>query len=222
MQATLKTEDTGKIVEKAICDLIETPFGGKFKYAQEDVDEMILRLGLVYEQLVGYVHTGNVDNVYDFKKGERGLSVKTNKHNTDWKVCPQIIGQTTKKRFSAFFGLPDGSSVSDIKTFITTNTVRVLEAYVEKTFHCDVLYYNKGSDQVLWIEKISPLSFEGQELTFSHTEKQKDWNESTTLYMQGKALGEFQIHTHRDGVKFRFNLKSVLEIFKDSFRVSEF
>ena len=218
---TLKTEDTGKIAEKAICDLIETPFGGTFKYAQEDVDEMTIRLGPMYETLAGYVHTGNVDNVYDFKRGEKGLSVKTNKHDTDWKVCPQRIGQTTKKRFCAYFELPT-TDVDSIKTFLTTQTIRALTAYAVNTFHCDILYYNKGSDQVLLIEPIAAMSFEGHTLTFSHIEKQKAWNESTTLYIDGKPLGEFQIHTHRDGVKFRFQLKTVLDIFKDCFRVTEF
>ena len=40
----LLTEDTGKILEKAICDVYGTPYDGAFVYSQEEVDKLIPRV----------------------------------------------------------------------------------------------------------------------------------------------------------------------------------
>jgi hypothetical protein len=40
----LMTEDTGKILEKAICDVYGTPYDGEFMYSQEEVDKLIPRV----------------------------------------------------------------------------------------------------------------------------------------------------------------------------------
>ena len=42
--APLKTEDTGKIFEKAICDSFGIPYDGPFKYSQDEVNKLVPRL----------------------------------------------------------------------------------------------------------------------------------------------------------------------------------
>ena len=63
------------------------------------------------------------------------------------------------------------------------------------------------------------------EYVFSHIQKNKLWNESTTIFIRkrdgplSKALGEFQVHNHRDCIKFRFDLQTVLNEFPEYFDI---
>lgn len=215
------TEDLGKITEKALCVLADTPFDGAFKYSATDVEKMVERLRPITDRITGFVHSGRRSNLHDFEGPEgKALSVKTVKNKGQWKVCPQILGQTTRKKFAAARGI--SAEIPAIKTHILENTTSLLRVYEETTFHCPVLFYAKGENKALWIEHVAPIPWETVSLTFSHTEKAKEWNESTSLKIGGTSIGEFQIHSHRDGVKFRFNLKTLLTTFPACFSVREF
>jgi hypothetical protein len=215
------TEDLGKIAEKALCILAKTTFDGTFKYAATDVDTLVTRFHPMESLLAGFVHTGRRNNLHDFEAPDgRALSVKTIKNKGQWKVCPQILGQTTRKKFATERGIL--AEIPAIKEHILGDTVSLLRRYEETTFHCPVLFYTKGENKVLWIERVSPIPWDEVALTFSHIQKQKQWNESTSLKIGTTSLGEFQIHAHRDGVKFCFNLKALLQAFPASFSVREF
>jgi hypothetical protein len=153
--------------------------------------------------------------------------VKTNKHKNDWKICPQIIGQPTKKKFCEYFELPAKLSDAKIKEFITENTVKVLKSYFENSFHCPILYYNEAEDTVMIIKKKSDIQWDKIEYKFSYQKsKTGSWNESTTVYFEKESkcinIGEFQVHTNRDSIKFRFCLKNLLKNFEDNLEVIEF
>lgn len=215
------TEDLGKITEKALCVLAGTEFDGAFKYSAADVASTVERLRPIADRLAGFVHSGRRSNLHDFEAPDgRALSVKTVKNKGQWKVCPQILGQTTRKKFAAARGI--STEIPAIKAHILAETAALLRVYEETTFHCPVLFYAKGENKVLWIEHVAPIPWETVALTFSHIEKAKEWNESTSLKIGGTSLGEFQIHAHRDGVKFRFNLKTLLAAFPACFSVREF
>lgn len=64
----LKTEDTGKIFEKAICDAYGIPYDGPFQYSQADVDKLTPRLKrLVTDNLFPMcAHTASKGARYDF------------------------------------------------------------------------------------------------------------------------------------------------------------
>lgn len=213
----LMTEDLGKTAEYAICLLLNTPFGGTFKYPLARAERLRDRLTPALPRLTGFKHTGRTSNEYDFQNAETGgrLSVKTTKGSA-WKVCPQNIGQTTKKRFCEAFSLALGDSPA-IKAFIRENLPTLLNTYMERTFHCPMLFYNESSDTCLFIEIKEPISWALKPLTLS---RNADWNESTTLKIDGRTIGEFQIHNHRDGVKFRFDLKNLLHVFPEHFTVT--
>ena len=92
------------------------------------------------------------------------------------------------------------------------------------TFHCKVLYYNEKLSELKIIILISQPNWNKYPVEFSHIIKKKEWNESTTIYLKVTeekhiTLGEFQIHNHRDGIKFRFDLKGILACFPESFAV---
>ena len=238
----LLTEDLGKKTEYALCLLLDIPYVSKsgYKYSIEEAEKIKERLSKVKEYLSydEFTHTGESSKLYDFTgKDNNHLSVKTNKHKNDWKICPQIIGQPTKKKFCEYFELPIKCSDAKIKEFITENTVKVLKAYFENSFHCPILYYNEEEDTVMIIKKKSDIEWDKIDYKFSYQKsKTGSWNESTTVYFEKESkaiidsvsdskainIGEFQVHTNRDAIKFRFCLKNLIKNFKDNLEVIEF
>jgi hypothetical protein len=253
---SVKTEDLGKSVEYAICEVLETKFNGKFSYCQERVQKLKNRFKFLQELFEGYAHVGHKDNLNDFEKESKGssedsvflehLSVKTTKKKNDWKICPQLIGQPTRFTFCQKFGLDLGSeenpkskkavlSDAKLKDYILENISNLMKEYTKTTFHCPIFFYNEESDKALIIKKTSTIPWESSEFRFSHLGEKKGkkvcgvakaWNESTTLYIRKKdeniPIGEFQFHQHRDCIKFRFHLKNVLDVFKESFDVKTY
>ena len=231
----LQTEDTGKILERALCYALQTPFNGNFKYSEEKATSLAAKLAPLKSTLTGYKHTGDHNNLYDFMKSpEEHLSVKSVKHKSSWKICPQIIGQTTKKKFCERFAVattpttqsPQTTPEQSIKTYIENNTIALLEAYVSTTFHSPVLFYCEDTQEILLISLTTPINWSSHNLEFLHKKKNKPWNESTTLKIiddtKEYSLGEFQIHNHRDGVKFRFDLKTLINVLSANFTVKKY
>lgn len=222
-RARVVTEDLGKIAEKALCDLIGTPYNMKFKYPQARVDTLKPRFTSLAEELSGYKHTGNVDDLNDFTSadGSKHLSVKTTKKG--WKVCPQVIGQPARSTFCPTFGLPVDSTNEQIKAYIETNVGSMIPRYIQTTFHCPVLFYCEKTNLCQLITLVTPLDWSKVQLTLRHQIMKKAWNESATLYGEnnGKkfSLGEFQVHNHRDCIKFRFDLNSLLKLFPENFTI---
>jgi hypothetical protein len=237
---SVKTEDLGKTVEYSLFNVYETKFNGKFKYCQERAQKLTTRFRFVKDLFEGYTHVGHKDNLNDFEKEIKSssedsvflehLSVKTTKKKTDWKICPQLIGQPTRFTFCQKFGLDSGKkdTLSDtkLKDYIIENIIEMMKEYTKTTFHCPMFFYNEQSDVAMIIKKISNLNWDLMEYRFSHIENNKSWNESTTLYIRKDdkniTIGEFQFHQHRDCIKFRFNLKNILTIFKESFDVKTY
>ena len=215
------TEDLGKIAEKALCDLLGTPYNMKFRYPQERVDALRPRFAPLQAEFAGYRHTGHSDDLNDFTSsdGLHHLSVKTTKKG--WKVCPQVIGQPARSTFCPKFGLPLNYTNDQIKEFLVTNIGTVMPKYIETTFHCPVLFYCEKTNLLQLITMTSPPVWNSAGLSFSHILKNKAWNESTTLYGGDITIGEFQVHAHRDSIKFRFDLKGLLTYFPSHFTVRQ-
>ncbi len=172
-------------------------------------------------------YIGNSDNKYDFKYIDNNeitkyVSLKTNFNG--YKVCPQVIGQTTFKKYKSYFQINENYDMNQMKQYIIHHISDILKTYIKYTFHCDIIYYIKGKNKksILKIiqynpEKIDKIDFDFEKITFSHIVKNKTWNESTTLYYtideKRYSIGEFQIHNHRDNIKFRWSFNVLLELF---------
>lgn len=215
----LKTEDLGKMLEYAVCLAISTPFDGVYRYSVEDAQKLKDRLLPVRDRLAGFVHTGKKSHLYDFQNETSGghLSVKSNKKG--WKVCPQIIGQTTQKKFRQAFSLADDIPV---KPFVESHLEQLLNEYASKTFHSPILYYNQKENVLGMYKQVG--AFQWGELRLSRSGDA--WKESSTLYAtrngKTKTIGEFQIHTYRDAVKFRFDFKNLYELYSDAITLELF
>jgi hypothetical protein len=209
------TEDLGKELEMAICLLNETPYDGKFKYCMTKAE--LLKDKLVhFKKVFPYqlIHTAKNGSRFDFTAANSEdikLSAKSTKK--DYKVCPQVIGQPSKKKFCQFFEIDLSLSYDQIKIYIQTNITKLLETYFHYTFDCPILYYNEDKNNLWFIKNHTNINWDDINIEFSHIKKNKTWNESSSIYFNGYSIGEFQIHNHRDNIKFRWNLLNLLICF---------
>jgi hypothetical protein len=221
VKKTLQTEDLGKIFEMAICLLYETPFDGKYKYSMEDAEKLRTRiqpLKTVFPYKIK--HTAKNGNQYDFCGQDDEtikLSAKTTKK--DGKVCPQVIGQPSRKKFCEFFNIDIGLNLEEIKSYIDVNIGNMLSVYFELTFDCPIIYYNKKSDVLQLIKLQENIDWKNYLIEFSHKKKNKPWCESSTISINNLSIGEFQVHKHRDCIKFRWCFEKLLKYFVKSFTI---
>jgi hypothetical protein len=213
----LLTEDLGKQFEMAICLLYETHYDGKFKYSMKEPEELKNRI-IGLKQIYPYklIHTAKGGARYDFtcvESPDIKLSAKTTKNKGVFKVCPQVIGQPSKKKFCEYFGLENNLINQEIKEYIQKNIEKILEKYFEYTFDCPIIFYNKGSSILWFIKNNSKIDWNDCIIEFSHIKRNKEWNESTTIFINGHSMGEFQFHNHRDNIKFRWNMYNLLYCF---------
>lgn len=211
------TEDLGKMFEMAICLLYNTPYDGKYIYSLPEAETLAKRIIKLKEVFPGEIkHIAKNGSKYDFVHTDGVyLSAKTTKR--DGKVCPQEIGQPSKKKFCHHFKLGDVNT-EQIKSYITENVYSMLDEYIARTFECPIIYYNKSKNELLFVKLKEKINWTN--ITFSHVIKNKAWNESTTIKIDNTSIGEFQIHNHRDGIKFRWSFKNMLNLFKDHFDVT--
>lgn len=223
------TEDLGKKFEMALCMLFEIQYNGKYKYSLEEAYIIKNRLYKLKEICNITKHIATNGNKYDFENDFKGFNVdiendcynfnyinaKTSKKNG--KVCPQVIGQTTKKRFCEFIGIDSNLNLEQIKKYIEINVKSLLEIYILNTFECPIIYYNEHTDKLLFIRLKESIHWSNYNILFSHNIKKKKWNESSSIVINGITIGEFQIHNHRNCIKFRWSFEKLLNLFSENF-----
>lgn len=215
------TEDLGKIFEMAICLLYEIEYNGKYKYSLEDaiiIKDKLHKLKVEFP--FNLKHIAKNGNKYDFASIDDDkikLNAKTTKK--DAKVCPQVIGQPSKKKFCEFFGIDLFNNLEQIKNYIELNVKSLLEIYILNTFDCPIVYYNKYKNKLLFIKLKETINWINYNILFSHIIKNKKWNESSCIIIDGIIIGEFQIHKHRDCVKFRWSFEKLLNLFNNNFEI---
>ena len=225
MQSTpVITEDLGKMFEKGICGAYGIPYMGKYKYSEEQADLFTKRLQGLPSLFPNCIHTAEKGAQYDFtatSNNQLHLSAKTNKKG--YKICPQKIGQPTKQKFCEYFDIDPNSTNDHIKQYITDNLKSMLPHYFNYTFDAPIIYYNKHADKTIYINTLSPIQWAPVACRFSHIQNNKQWNESTTVSIikhdKHYGIAEFQIHSNRNSVKFRWNLAALLKYFAPHFYV---
>lgn len=215
------TEDLGKQFEMAICLEYDTKYDGNYKYRMEEaytIKERIYKLKEVFPYNIA--HIAKNGNKYDFVSvGDDPIYLSAKTTKKDGKVCPQVIGQPSKKKFCEFFSIDPLYNLEQIKEYIVSNITSLLETYASNTFDCPVVYYNKHKNRLLFIKLKQKIDWTLHEISFSHIVKNKKWNESSSIIIGNITIGEFQIHTHRDCIKFRWAFEKLLELRKDHFDI---
>lgn len=183
-------------------------------------------------------HSAERQNPVDFILcNGQTLSVKSNKASQG-KVAPQGIGQPTDKTYFDVIcvklefniidelesrGLNDNyESRSFLFKEITLNRIgEIINVYWEHLFSCDYLLYvynviknNKLLDKPcfkVFNKCNNPPSWDNSKFSFTRNSLDS-WNESNTLKYCNYSIGEFQVHTKRNCLKFRFNLDGIIKL----------
>ena len=216
------TEDLGKIFEMAICLYYEIDYDGHYKYSLQEAQILKNKLSNLKSVFPYNIkHCAKGGSKYDFECIDDPtihLSAKTTKK--DGKVCPQVIGQPSRKKFCEFFALDvNSASLDQIKTFIINNIAHMLPVYCTHTFDCPILYYNKHSNKLAFIVYKEQIDWSNSTIQFSHNIKNKLWNESSSISINGVTIGEFQVHNNRDCIKFRWCFEKLLAMFGQHFTI---
>lgn len=241
----IKTEDTGKEFEMALCLALGTPYNGAYKYGMETPEKLKKRLAPLITQNLFPIckHTASNGSRYDFTSLDDDsihLSAKTTKKGVGM-VAPQVIGQPSPQKFCDIVGLTF-TTKENLKTDIQTNITTILPFLVDYTFDCPTLFYNKEQDTIRFIKLITPIVWDNHIFTWTcyanadvaNNNKvyanadvaniNKVWNDSSTLKIKNGddfiRLIEFQFHTKkRKNMTIRWCYENVLTIFKDNFSI---
>jgi len=211
---TLRTEDTGKELEMAICMAYGIEFVGKYKYSYDEPRRLAERLKRL-PVLKGIYHSAEKGGVYDFTSEDGNLSAKSTKK--DGKVAPQRVGQASVEKFCERMGIPEMNEET-LKVFIQENVATLLPVFEENTFSCDIVYYKKHKDELSLIKRISPVDW--SKCSFTWTRTAQDWNNSATLKVDGKSVMEIQFHHGgRTNMACRWCWDNLLSTFASHFEV---
>jgi len=159
----------------------------------------------------------------DFYMENNGtLSVKTNKSRS-FKVCPPEIGQPSPKTFDIYFskkGWYEGNiNESKFRTLVNNKELLslLLHEYVNYLNECDYilwsLYLNENNIISKLVKKsdLKNRQFDPNLISYSNDFSEK--NSVTIRYgTNNLPLGEFQVHSARNSLKFRFNFQNLLSI----------
>ena len=240
---TLKTEDTGKIFEKAICDAYGIPFDGPFQYSQAEVDKLTPRLKrIITDNLFPMcVHTASKGARYDFTAvadSRIHLSAKSNKKKGG-KVAPQVVGQATPQKFweevcmcssVAIAAEPAIAEPANLKKYIQENITTIMPMLWRYTFDSPIVYYVRDTDEIRFI---APAAVAGggeqpdwSAFQYTWSRPYDKWTNSTSLRIispggvKEETIMEFQFHTKsRQNMAVRWAIDKVLQVFAGHFKV---
>lgn len=218
----LKTEDTGKIFEMAICMALNIPYDGRYKYSTEEATRIKTKLvnGGFIDICPPLIHTAKKGARYDFTSISDPaihLSAKTTKKGGG-KVAPQVIGQGQPIKLCEVLGILF-EDVPTLKRYIQENIHTILPVMMEHTFDCPNIFYNAEKDTIQYITFMTPIDWTSYE--FIWTCNSENWANSSTLKLKdGVALLEVQFHTKsRTNMAIRWYYTNFLQTFKDHFKI---
>ena len=167
---------------------------------------------------------GNSKSGIDFYlEKDNTLSLKTNKSKS-YKVCPPEIGQPSPKTFDLHFannGWYEGEMNEEKFRVLVkdkSKLVLLLKEYVKFLNECDFLlwslYLNDKdiSSKLINKKELENINFEPDLIGYSNDFIEKS---SVTIkygHTNSISLGEFQVHSARNSLKFRFNFVNLLKL----------
>jgi hypothetical protein len=157
-----------------------------------------------------------------FLENNATLSVKTNKSKS-FKVCPPEVGQPSPKTFDLHFsekGWYDGNMDEEKFRLLVTDREKLsllLSEYVKFLNECDYilwsLYLSENDIHSKLVGKcdLENITFNPNLIGYSNDFTDK--SSVTIKYGENSfSLGEFQVHSARNSLKFRFNFNNLLSV----------
>lgn len=214
-------EQFGIFIEKQLCNLYDIEFKSKRDNNMLVVDAHTEKLIFddISRSLGGHKiriveHVGGENGKTDFILTE-GKTLSLKSLSSSNKICPQVIGQSSRKRIGKHFKI-DIATGEDFKQFVANNLQKVLDEYIAFTFICDTtLVYTFKKAKLYTIERTDaePTFIE---CSFHLNKTVEEWNESATVLTRrdgvSHSIGEFQVHNNRNCCKFRFNIDKLVEL----------
>ncbi|UQD55391.1 hypothetical protein [Flavobacterium sp. K5-23] len=233
----------GDTVELAICNVFELDSGINNDRLLNNSDKIILKAfeehytinkpNLFPLKPVKYSGTekrergGHSKSGVDFfLENNATLSVKTNKSKA-FKVCPPEVGQPSPKTFDLHFskkGWYEGKMNEEKFRLLVKDKEKLsllLSEYVKYLNECDYLLWslylneNNVSSKLVVKSDLENILFNPNLIDYSNDFTKK----SSVTIKYGKSsfsLGEFQVHSARNSLKFRFNFNNLLAINEES------
>lgn len=157
-----------------------------------------------------------------FLENNATLSVKTNKSKS-FKVCPPEVGQPSPKTFDLHFserGWYDGNMDEEKFRLLVTDKEKLsllLSEYVKFLNECDYilwsLYLNENDIHSKLVGKCDLENIKFNPNLIGYSNDFTDKSSVTIRYGEnGFSLGEFQVHSARNSLKFRFNFNNLLSV----------
>ena len=219
----LKTEDTGKIFEYAICLAYNISYDGPYKYSVKEAELLKERLEKLPQLFPTCKHTAKRGSRYDYTAStepDLHLSAKTSK-NRKGKVAPQVIGQSQPRKFCELLGIPF-VDIPTLKKHIQENPVQILPLLLSYTLDCPNIYYNKELETIRFITMKTPIDW--TKYTYSWSCNWHEWNNSSVLKIvtpeKTVPLVEFQFHSKsRTNMAVRWCYDEFLTFFNDNLNI---
>jgi hypothetical protein len=220
----LKTEDTGKIFEMAICLSYNIEYDGKFKYDINKAKELSKRLVKLPNIFPKCYHSARKGARYDFTaidNKNQYLSAKSTKKTGDGRVAPSVIGQATPEKFCNLLNIKY-TSVRILKQYIQENINLILPELVKYTFDSDTIYFNEKKNTIQYISLKEEINW--NEYKYEWTCDWHNWKNSSTLKIlidtKKTSLLEVQFHSHnRKNMVIRWFYDTFLELFKNNLNI---
>jgi len=215
---SVKTEDTGKTLEMAICLAYGIPYNGNYRYDMELPTLLKPRLSRLVEFFPTCRHTANKGARYDYTSladDTHHLSAKSTKRGVG-KVAPQVIGQSQPNAFCERVGI-EYTTIPALKEYLQRDILLILPILTHYTFDCPTVYYHQEKNTIRYIRLNTPIEWVNYQ--FSWTRGWKEWGNSSTLKVQcgpqEVSLLEIQFHTKkRTNMAIRWCYENFLTLFK--------
>jgi len=215
----MNNETIGQTAEYALCKYFNIECQINIKRIDTKIYESIVEQCKLFTFPKIKKSIGYKNNKVDYLcEDEKTLSLKTLKKN-DGKICPQLIGQTTLKKWDQYWNLDFNGELSKNKErfeWIKSNIYLFLNEMLRYTYCCDYLILIRDCNKnpkIEYLRKIEPTYFTDQLIEYTRNNYEELYNEKkqkysefgTTLKIDNKSIGEIQFHkSSRQQVKFRF------------------
>lgn len=239
MEKEINNSSLGDTAELAICNVFGLESGTNSDRLKNNSDKIILAaFEKHYSANKGILFPLKPTKYSGTEKRERGghsksgidffiennktLSVKTNKSKS-FKVCPPEVGQPSPKTFDLHFSNKrwyDGDMNEEKFRILVKDKKKLsllLSEYVKFLNECDFLlwslYLNDQniSSKLVVKNDLENIIFNPNLIYYSN-----DFTEKSSVTIkyghENFSLGEFQVHSARNSLKFRFNFNNLLSI----------